>query len=296
MSKSMKLLLTVLTFFILIGCSGNQDVLVGDKIDIENYKRPANVVKYQWSFDTKPVTSRLDPRDFIPSNYHPNVTFIPDVPGRYIVRLTMINNEGTVLHKNFVYTAGPQLDYLTEVEGTKSLPKKQPVKNPEPKIVEIPVVSEKVITKKTTITKTPNEWLTAPKPGENPEEVKQEPAYTEKSVTEVIEEAKEPIVMEAKVVKNPVSIETTAPVKKPLVQDAKYTLQVSSSTVEAYAIELRDKLIARGYDAFIQKKEVEGILRYRIRVGYFTNYDEAKAYRQTMIKTTEFEPWVDKIQ
>lgn len=296
MSKSIKLLLTVLTFFMILGCSANQGVLVGDKVDIENYKRPGNIVKYQWSFDTKPVTSRLDPRDFIPSNYHPNVTFIPDVPGRYIVRLTMINNEGAVLHKNFVYTADAQPDYLTGIDKTKSLPKKQVKSTPEPKIIEIPVVTEKVITKKTTVTKTPNEWLIAPKPGENPEEVKQEPAYTEEAVTEVIEEAKKPIVLESKVVQKPATYESKPVIKTVDVINAKYTLQVSSSTVEAYAEEFRDKLISRGFDAFIQKAEVEGILRYRIRVGHFATYEEAKAYRQKMIETTEFEPWVDKIQ
>lgn len=239
---------------------------------------------------------KADPRDFIPSNYHPNVTFIPDVPGRYIVRLTMINNEGSVLHKNFVYTADAQPDYLAGIEETKSMPKKQVKSTPEPKIIEIPVVTEKVITKKTTVTKTPNEWLTAPKPGENPEEVKQEPAYTEEAVTEVIEEAKKPVVLGEKVVENSPIVENKPVTKEVYLKNAKYTLQVSSSTVEAYAIEFRDKLIARGFDAFIQKAEVEGILRYRIRVGHFVSYEEAKAYRQKMIETTEFEPWVDKIQ
>ena len=296
MSKSIKLMLTVLTFFMILGCSANQGVLVGDKVDIENYKRPGNIVKYQWSFDTKPVTSRLDPRDFIPSNYHPNVTFIPDVPGRYIVRLTMINNEGTVIHKNFVYTADAQPNYLTGVEERKSLPKKKVQKAPKPKIIEVPVVTEKIVTKKTTVTKKPNEWLTAPKPGQSPEEVEQEPAYTTKSVTEVIEEEKEPVVMTPKVVESSLNSENKATLKAPVVKGAKYTLQVSSSTVAAYAEEFKNKLIARGFDAFIQKAEVDGVLRYRIRVGHFVSYDEAKAYRQTMIETTEFEPWVDKIK
>ena len=253
MSKSIKLMLTVLTFFMILGCSANQGVLVGDKVDIENYKRPGNILKYQWSFDTKPVTSRLDPRDFIPSNYHPNVTFIPDVPGRYIVRLTMINNEGTVIHKNFVYTADAQPNYLTGIEERKSLPKKKVQKAPGPKIIEVPVVTEKIVTKKTTVTKKPNEWLTAPKPGQSPEEVEQEPAYTTKSVTEVIEEEKEPVVMTPEVVESSLNSENKATLKAPVVKGAKYTLQVSSSTVAAYAEEFKNKLIARGFDAFIQK-------------------------------------------
>ncbi len=290
MNKSIKLMLLVLAFFMIIGCSGNQGVLVGDTVDIENYKRPSNIVKYQWSFDTKPPTSRLDPRDFIPSNYHPNVTFIPDVPGRYIVRLTMINNEGSVLHKNFIYTADRQPDYLANIE--KDEPVKKVATTPKPpKVVEIPVVTEKVILKKTTITKTPNEWIEAPKPGQDPEEVKQEPAFSTKSVTEVIEEKKKPVVMKSQEVTNTPSVTVTT-----VNSDAKYTLQVSSSTVEAYAIEFKDKLLAQGYDSFIQKAEVDGIMRYRIRVGHFATYDEAKAYRSKMLNETDFEPWVDKIK
>jgi cell division protein FtsN len=300
MSKSMKLMLTVLTFFMILGCSVNQGVLVGDKVDIENYKRPGNIVKYQWSFDTKPVTSRLDPRDFIPSNYHPNVTFIPDVPGRYIVRLTMINNEGTVIHKNFVYTADAQPNYLAGIEDKKveekEKPKKKVTKVQEPKIIEVPVVTEKIVTKKTTVTKTPNEWISAPKPGQSIEEVEQEPAYTTESVTEVIEETKEPVVLKSNEVKKS-SVPVSKPItEKPVVSNAKYTLQVSSSTVEAYAEEFKDKLLAKGYDAFIQKAEVDGVMRYRIRVGHFATYDEAKTYRQTMLATTEFEPWVDRLK
>lgn len=295
MSKSIKLMLTVLTFFMIIGCSVNQSVLVGDTVDIENYKRPSNIVKYQWSFDTKPVTSRLDPRDFIPSNYHPNVTFIPDVPGRYIVRLTMINNEGSVLHKNFLFTADAQPDYLSDVkEVKKEEPKKtEEVKTPAPKVVEIPVVTEKIVHKKTTVTKKPNEWLSAPKPGQSPEEIEQEPEFTTESVTEVIEETKEPVVLKEQEATN--ILKTTSP-STPQYADAKYTLQVSSSTVKAYAEELRDKLIARGYDAFIQKAEVEGLLRYRIRVGHFVSYEEAKRSRQKMLEKSEFEPWIDRIK
>ncbi len=293
MNKSIKLMLAVLAFFMIIGCSGNQGVLVGDTVDIENYNRPSNILKYQWSFDTKPPTSRLDPRDFIPSNYHPNVTFIPDVPGRYIVRLTMINNEGSVLHKNFIYTADRQPNYLVNIEEKKPVKTVKTVKTTPraPKIIEIPVVTEKIILTKTTVTKTPNEWQKAPKPGQNFEEIEQEPAYSTESVTEVIEETKEPVVMKGEEV---VSSATVATIK--VKTNAKYTLQVSSSTVEAYAIELKDKLIAEGYDSFIQKAEVEGLMRYRIRVGHFTTYDEAKAYRLKMLYETDFEPWIDKIK
>ncbi len=285
MNKSIKFVFMCTAFFMIISCSSKQTVFIGDTVDIENYTRPSNIVKYQWSFDTKPPTSRLDPRDFIPSNYHPNVTFIPDSPGRYIVRLTMINAEGTVVYKNFIYIAEAQPDYLTAIKK----PKKEKTPPLSPKIVEVPKVVEKIVHKKTTITKTPNEWQEAPKPGENPEGIKKELDYTTKSVTEIIKDDKSTI-QSAKIISEP-----DMPVYK-VPENAKYTLQVSSSTVEAFAIEFRDKLLLRGYDAFIQTAVIDGVKRYRIRVGHYVSYEKAKIFRQTMLDNTEFEPWIDRIK
>ncbi|MBW6457888.1 MAG: SPOR domain-containing protein [FCB group bacterium] len=287
MNKTTKLILFCTAFFMLSGCTSKQKVFVGDPVDIDNYKRPANVLKYQWAFDTKPPSSRLDPRDFIPSNYHPNVTFIPDSRGRYIVRLTMISTEGNVLHKNFVFDAELQPDYLAAIEKPKKEePEAKPVPPPAPKIVEVPKVVEKVILHKTTITKTPNEWLEAPKPGEKLEDIKQDPPFITEAVTEVIEESKTPVV------------KTAAPVvrEQGIPKDAVYTLQVSSTTVEAFAIEFRDKLRARGYDAFIQTTVIDGSTRYRIRTGYYKSYEDAQRARQQMINNTEYEPWIDRIK
>ncbi|MBN2781319.1 MAG: SPOR domain-containing protein [Candidatus Marinimicrobia bacterium] len=295
MNNSMKRLFMCITFFMIISCSMQNNVFVGDTVDIDDYKRPAEIVKYQWSFDTKPPTSRLDPRDFIPSNYHPNVTFIPDVAGRYIVRLTMIDHEGIVIHKNFVFTAEAQPDYLAGIEKPKQEEAKQqePVKPVSakplpPKIVEVPKVVETVVIKQTTVTKTPNEWIEAPKPGQDPGEVEQTPAYSTSTETKLIKDDK--------IISAPPLEETQTVIPaSPSVENAKYTLQVSSSTVEAYAAELRDKLIARGYDAFIETAHIEGLKRYRIRVGRFATYEEAKAGLRKMTENTEFEPWIDKL-
>lgn len=291
MNKSTKLILLCMALFMLGACTSKQNVFVGDPVDIDNYKRPANVLKYQWSFDTKPPSSRLDPRDFIPSNYHPNVTFIPDTRGRYIIRLTMISTEGNVLHKNFVFDAEAQPDYLAAIEKPKKEepkpePEPKPLPPPTPRIVEVPKTVEKVVLHKTTITKTPNEWIEAPKPGEKLEDIKQEPPFITESVTKVIEESKTPVV------------KTSTPQvrEQEIPRDAIYTLQVSSTTVEAFAIEFRDKLRARGYDAFIQTAVIDGSTRYRIRTGYFSSYEDARRARQRMIDNTEYEPWIDRLK
>jgi cell division septation protein DedD len=295
MTKYQKILLITLTLFMLIGCSMNNTVSVGSTVDIDNFKHPSNVIKYQWSFDTKPPTSRLDPRDFIPSNYHPNVTFIPDQAGKYTIRLSMITSDGNVINKSFSYSAQSQGNYLSGVESnrnentkttennTRPIVKKEPVKKLAPKIIEVPVIREKVIHKKTTVTKIPNQWKTAPLPGQNPEEIKEEPKYTTQTKTEVINE-------QGKVIDR-----KDDGTKTPNIY-AKYTLQVSSSVKQVNANELKNRLRKEGYDAFIQTAMVNGKTQYRIRIGHFETYNQAKSYKQHLINTTDFEPWIDKIQ
>lgn len=318
MNKSIKLLMLSIIFLFLTACTSRQNVFVGDKVDIEGYKRPSNVLKYQWSFDTKPPTSRLDPRDFIPSNYHPNVTFIPDVRGRYVVRLTMVNDEGNVIYKHFDFKAEAEPDYLAHLEKEETVKEEIPAQKVEsksespktqsttevlaPRIVEVPKVYEKVVHKKTTVTKAPNAWQIAPKPGEDPAKVQQEPAYfiVDSSLAEIVEESKsEDTKMPASPVAAP-AVKTTAatPAETAAALSGGYTVQIASSPSEKPSRDFCDKLKAEGYDAFIQTATVNGVLYYRIRVGRYPSYQEAKKALEKIQQNPEYrklQPWIDKI-
>lgn len=302
MNKSIPYFVVGILFFILGACSQRQNVFVGDTVDIEDYKRPSNVIKYQWSFDTKPPTSRLDPRDFIPSNYHPNVTFIPDVRGQYIVRLTMINDEGNVVYKNFEFKAEAQPDYLSDIDERKEDVKESKTEAPKPavikpKIIEVPKVTEKTIIKKTVISKRPNEWLIAPKPGEAFADVKQEPAFFTESSTEVSEDEQKKTNIAA--APAPKSTVTPAPATQTVQSaDAKYTVQVASSPSKDPSYEFLDKLKKQGFDAYIQTATVNGVLYYRIRVGRYASYKDAKTALDKIRQEPEYQklqPWIDKI-
>ncbi|MDD3095582.1 MAG: SPOR domain-containing protein [Candidatus Neomarinimicrobiota bacterium] len=317
MNKSIKLLTMSLIFLLAAGCTSRQNVFVGDKVDIEDYKRPSNILKYQWSFDTKPPTSRLDPRDFIPSNYHPNVTFIPDVRGLYVVRLTMVNDEGNVIYKHFDFKAEAQPDYLAHIEQEAAEKAEKPAEkvaekseSPKtqsvaevlpPKIVEVPKVYEKVIHNKTTVTKMPNAWQIAPKPGEDPSEVKQEPAYyiVDSSMTKLVEGDKTTTPTTVKTTVTAATVKTQKPPVSPAVPlSSGYTVQIASSPSEIPSREFCEKLKAEGYDAFIQTANVNGVLYYRIRIGRYPSYQEAKAVLDKLIQKAEYrklQPWIDKI-
>lgn len=306
MNKSIKYFVIGILFFMLTACSQRENVFVGDTVDIEDFKRPANIIKYQWSFDTKPPTSRLDPRDFIPSNYHPNVTFIPDVRGRYIVRLTMINDEGNVIHKNFDFKAEAQPDYLADIESEKKgKPAEPEKKSPEaktttikPKIIEVPKVTEKTILKKTIITKRPNEWKIAPKPGEELSDVKQEPAFFTESVTELTEDAGSGKLLSKSQKTETAKAKDSSPLPESVKSaDAKYTVQVASSPSKAPSYEFLEKMKKQGFDAYIQTATVNGVLYYRIRVGRYASYQDAKSALEKIKGYPEYrklQPWIDK--
>lgn len=359
MNRFIKILAFVALIMMLFSCTGKQSVFVGDVSDINGFKRPANITHYQWSFDTKPPASRLDPRDFIPSNYHPNVSFIPDAAGRYIVRLAMRDAEGKILHKNFIFEAEIQPDYLNNInrdvpkasassaknteDGSKSSSDKTAAKKPARIIKTDPIIKKKTITRK------PNEWQKAPNPNENPNYVVKEPDYLDagttvatlrsdktgsrtksagsqkiaiktpsKSTTEEFQLDPAPIPapdvnVEAyqaylERMKNQPALQDiprkkeeslpSAAVQNTAAQNVsgKYTLQLASSSVEAYAYEELEKLQKQGMDTYMQQTFINGKLYYRIRMGYYATYADAKAARAYVINTTDMEPWIDKIK
>jgi cell division septation protein DedD len=56
-----------------------------------------------------------------------------------------------------------------------------------------------------------------------------------------------------------------------------YTVQVGSGSNYDNAEYLMNKYVKRGYDAFVTKAYINDELIYRVRIGDFTSYSEAKA-------------------
>jgi len=355
MVKYIKALTILFVVAAVFSCSSKQTVFVGENVDIDNFKRPANIVQYLWSFDTKPPASRLDPRDFIPSNYHPNVTFIPDAVGRYIVRLAMKDTDGKIIHRNFIFNAEMQPDYLKEMTSKAEEDAK---KATEPKAAESDTQNKKPVVqtappiiKKKVITQIPNEWQKAPNPGENASSIPKEPDYTKTETTYI--DGKKQVSKKTESSQKSFSVITPkssrnekfdidpAPVPEPDLPvdayeqylemlrnrpepapvpvrdkqqisesgrsesdytavtysvDAKYTLQLASSTVKDYAYEELERLRKNGYDVYMQQAIIDGQLYYRIRMGGYKKYSEAQNALNYITSTTSMSPWIDRIK
>jgi cell division septation protein DedD len=63
-----------------------------------------------------------------------------------------------------------------------------------------------------------------------------------------------------------------------------WTIQISATQVQATAEAIRDKLRAKGYEAFVAEAEINGALWYRLRIGSFASAQSADALRQTLME------------
>jgi len=72
-----------------------------------------------------------------------------------------------------------------------------------------------------------------------------------------------------------------------------YSIQVAAGTMRENADYLRDKYIMRGYEAYITPVEIEGQSFYRVRIGNFENYAEAKLVAAELQDHFSAETWID---
>jgi cell division septation protein DedD len=103
--KKVLIAIFILTAIVLVfsGCAKKYHGIVGEPIDVTIEQDTENITQFQWAFKKKPAESRLDPRDFEPSDYAEAVTFVPDVPGTYEVIVVMIDDTGKEKDASFVY-------------------------------------------------------------------------------------------------------------------------------------------------------------------------------------------------
>lgn len=83
---------------------------------------------------------------------------------------------------------------------------------------------------------------------------------------------------------------TPTPKKKPrtVTEDA-YWVQVFSSANQLRAEEIREQLTDQGMPIAVQSRQLNGSLRYRVRIGAFAHRNEAEYYASNMRKIEGFE-------
>ena len=256
--RKLSLLIIALSMVVIFGCTKVNTGHVGEPIDIYVDKKPVNVLEYKWAFKNKPIESRLDPRDFIPSDYAETVTFIPDVPGNFEIMVVMVDDHNKEFDKNFKYKIIESTEFdgnyledssINETEQSTQIEKK------------INAEQTEVSKDKQSITK--DEWENVPT---LTEKEKKSPRPNKQSQNSSI---------------NKVGL---------------YTIQFSSSHHKKYSEIAVNDLIKLGYDAYLQKFYLKNDENpwYRVRVGDFTSLDEAKSVKLSLQRRTHQKGiWID---
>jgi DedD protein len=73
----------------------------------------------------------------------------------------------------------------------------------------------------------------------------------------------------------------TTPAPAPATAGAGFAVQLSAPSVEADAIALRDKARAQGFSSFVQRIEVDGGTRFRVRIGPYADRADAESARDS---------------
>jgi cell division septation protein DedD len=76
-------------------------------------------------------------------------------------------------------------------------------------------------------------------------------------------------------------------------QEAGYVVQVASYLDHNLAMHMADRYKDRGYDAFLVPAEVDGQQFYRLRIGVFDSYAEAKQVGEQLADRYSAAYWVD---
>lgn len=74
-----------------------------------------------------------------------------------------------------------------------------------------------------------------------------------------------------------------------------YTVQVASCESENYARHLVGVHERRGYDAFVSTITYEGQTYYRVRIGNFDAYSDAKALKAELADRYSLQTWIDRL-
>ena len=87
----------------------------------------------------------------------------------------------------------------------------------------------------------------------------------------------------------------TVPPAMPRYIENAYTVQVASSTDQAFSQQVVDTFLARGYDAYLGTITRDGTTYYRVRVGHYATSTEANQVAVEINQKYSLESWVDKI-
>ena len=274
------LFLTILVSF--FACSGGGiEGYVGESISITaDNPEEGKDVDYNWTLANQPDGSLMNSTDLFASDDGQKMSFIPDYPGDYSVEVVVSQYGDDIANQTFAFLIIDPNKQEDEDEES------QDEVNEEWLNEDLEKESDVVI--------------------EDEEEESDESDYNEEVEDDVDSDDQEEEVEDDNDV--PVTkIITSTGVQAKAIQPKKgasiaaktdqFTIQITSKRILSDAQLFSQKMISKGYDAYIQKALFDtDKIWYRVRVGSYDNYNSAKAAADVLSEELGMATWVDFVR
>jgi len=275
------LFLTILVSF--FACSGGGiEGYVGESISITaDNPEEGKDVDYNWTLANQPDGSLMNSTDLFASDDGQKMSFIPDYPGDYSVEVVVSQYGDDIANQTFSFSIIDPKNQEEEVEDEESQDE----------------VNE--------------EWLNEDLEKESDVVIEDEEAesdYNEEVEEDVDSDDQGNEVSDEDDDNVPVTKNiTSAGVKAKAIQPKKgasiaaktdqFTIQITSKRMLSDAQLFSQKMISKGYDAYIQKALFDtDKIWYRVRVGSYDNYNSAKAAADVLSEELGMATWVDFVR
>ena len=274
------LFLTILVSF--FACSGGGiEGYVGESISITaDNPEEGKDVDYNWTLANQPDGSLMNSTDLFASDDGQKMSFIPDYPGDYSVEVVVSQYGDDIANQTFSFSIIDPKNQEEEVEDEES----QDEVNEEWLNEDLEKESDVVI--------------------ESEDEEIDENDYDDEVEDDVDsddqEEEEDNDVPVAKIITSKsVQAKAIQPKKGASIaaRTDQFTIQITSKRMLNDAQLFSQKMISKGYDAYIQKTLFDTDKTwYRVRVGSYDNYNSAKAAADVLSGELGMATWVDFVR
>ena len=270
------LFLTILVSF--FACSGGGiEGYVGESISITaDNPEEGKDVDYNWTLANQPDGSLMNSTDLFASDNGQKMSFIPDYPGDYSVEVLVSQYGDEIANQTFAFSIMDPNKQEKEVEGEES----QDEVNEEWLNEDLEKESDVVI--------------------ESEDEEIDENDYDDVDSDDQEEEEEYNDVPVAKIITSKsVQAKAIKPKKGASIaaKTDQFTIQITSKRMLNDAQLFSQKMISKGYDAYIQKTLFDTDKTwYRVRVGSYDNYNSAKAAADVLSEKLGMATWVDFVR
>ncbi len=270
------LFLTILVSF--FACSGGGiEGYVGESISITaDNPEEGKDVDYNWTLANQPDGSLMNSTDLFASDDGQKMSFIPDYPGDYSVEVLVSQYGDEIANQTFAFSIMDPNKQEEEVESEES----QDEVNEEWLNEDLEKESDVVI--------------------ESEDEEIDENDYDDVDSDDQEEEEEYNDVPVAKIITSKsVQAKAIKPKKGASIaaKTDQFTIQITSKRMLNDAQLFSQKMISKGYDAYIQKTLFDTDKTwYRVRVGSYDNYNSAKAAADVLSEKLGMATWVDFVR